>query len=388
VPEQARRCLLAFEPPDGGVAENVRQLALGLRAHGWRPHVLGPPDALCYPELEVAGIPIASARFSRGYRHPLRDLGALVALVRTLHSGRFDIVHAHSAKAGVLGRIAAAVTGTPVIYSPHCFPFVGPWRAPRRIFSVGVERALARVSDAIICVAEQERRLALELGVAPAERLVLIHNGSPPCAADRVEPDPELARFAAGAPLAACIAVLRAQKAVHVFVEAAPKILARVPDARLAIIGDGPLRPQLEELARGLGVGDRLRFLPFRPPSSRQLASIDVFVLPSAWEALPIALLEALACGVPQVATDVGGCREAVGDGDTGLLCPPHDADGLARAVVELLEAPERRARMADASRRRHAEHFHVDAMIARTAALYDLVARGSALSSPPRRRP
>lgn len=370
------RCLLVFEPPDGGVAENVMRLALGLPERGWEPWVAGPEEAIVHPELERAGVPTARLPLVRGYGSPGTDARALRRLLGILARGRFDLVHCHSAKAGVLGRIAAGLTGTPVVYSPHCFPFVGPWGPARLAFSTGVERALGPLTDAILCVSEQERGLALEHGLARPERLAVVHNGSEPCETE-LERDAELDAFAAGGPLAATMAVLRPQKAVHVFVEAAPAILERMPDARLAVIGGGDMKEELVALAGRLDLGDRLRFFDYRPPASRQLASLDVFVLPSAWEAFPISILEAMACGVPQVVTDVGGSSEALAAGETGLLCPPNDPSALAGRVTELLADPERRARMAEASRARHAERFGLDRMIDATAALYDRVLAG-----------
>jgi glycosyltransferase involved in cell wall biosynthesis len=372
------RCLLVHEPPDGGVAENVMRLALGLGARGWEPWVAGPEQSIVHPELEHAGVPTAKLPLVRGYGSPAIDLQALRRLAGVIGRGRFDLVHVHSAKAGVLGRIAAKLGRTPVVYSPHCFPFVGPWGLPRLAFSTGLERALGPITDTILCVSEQERELALDKGLVPPERLAVVHNGSEPCETG-LEPDPELEAFAAEGPLAATLTVLRPQKAVHVFVEAAPMVLERMPEARLAVVGNGDLRGDLEELARSLDLGDRLRFFDYRPPASRQLASLDVFVLPSAWEAFPISILEAMACGVPQVVTDVGGSGEAVGVGETGLLCPPNDPPALAERILELLGDPDRRAAMAEASRARHRENFGIDRMIDATAALYDRVLAGHA---------
>ncbi|HEX8065102.1 MAG TPA: glycosyltransferase family 4 protein [Thermoleophilaceae bacterium] len=371
------RCLLVFEPPDGGVAENVMRLAVGMREHGWEPFVAGPMEALFDPQLAAAGVPRARLPLERGYGHPARDARALRRLAGIMARGRFDLVHAHSAKAGVLGRIAARLTGTPCVYSPHCFPFVGPWGLARRAFSTGVERALGPATDAILCVADQERGLALEKGLARPERLAVVHNGSRPCETG-LDPDPALESMRAAGPLAATMAVLRPQKAVHVFLEAAPLVLERVPDAQLAVVGDGDLREELERRAGELGVADRVRFLRFLPPASRQLASVDVFVLPSAWEAFPISVLEAMACGVPTVATDVGGTAEALDDGVTGLLCPPGDPPALADRVARLLGDPSLRERMGEAARARHASLFTLERMVAETVALYDAVhARG-----------
>jgi glycosyltransferase involved in cell wall biosynthesis len=165
------------------------------------------------------------------------------------------------------------------------------------------------------------------------------------------------------------VSALRRGKGVDVFLDAAPAILAAVPRAELVIAGDGPHREELQAHPNA-----RLaRWEPYRPPASNHLRELDVYVLASSWEAFPIGPLEALACGVPQVVTEVGGTREAVVP-ETGLLVPPRDPDALAAAVVELLGDPERRARMRVASRERHATRFTVDRMVAGTAAVYDRV--------------
>jgi glycosyltransferase involved in cell wall biosynthesis len=354
-------------------------LALQLPAHGWESWVAGPRDAIIYPALADAGVPLARLPLRRGFGRPAEDVRALRRIGSVLGGRRFELVHVHSAKAGVLGRIVARTAGCPVVYSPHCFPFVGPWGWPRRTFATSIERALGPITDAIVCVAEDERRLALKHRLVRPERLVVVHNGVA-TADPALEAEPELKAFADGRPLAGCVAVLRPQKAVHVFVAAAPRILAAAPEARLAVVGEGQLLPELRAQARDLRLDQkRFRFFSFRPPAARALRALDVFVLPSAWEALPISLLEALAEGVPQVATDVGGSAEAVSSGETGLLCPPGDPDALAQSVLALLHDPDRRAAMAAASRRRHAEHFRVEEMARRTAAVYAMAVSHSA---------
>ena len=369
------RVLLIFEPPDGGVAENVAQLALRLGDHGYDVEAAGPMEAITYGRLAAAGVPVHRLPLVRGYGSPGRDAAALRALRALISPARHDLVHCHSAKAGVLGRIAARARGVPAVYSPHAFPFVGEFGAPRRVFATATEWALGRAATAaILCVCEAERELARARRIAPPARLRVVYNGCEPCD-EAVEPDAALLALRDQGPLAASIAVLRQQKRIDVLIDAAPLVFARVPDARIAIVGDGPLREDLHARAAALGLDrdERFVFLAFEPPSARHLRAVDVFVLSSGWEGLPISVLEALACGVPQVATDVGGTGEAI-TADTGVLVPPHDPEALAAALTTMLKDPARRRRMAAASRTRHSERFGIDRMVAETAALYDSV--------------
>lgn len=358
--------------------EHVAQLAVGLGDHGHEVEVAGPMHATTYDRLEAAGITVHRTMLARGYARPHRDAAALRGLVRVVRAGGYDLVHGHAAKAGTLGRLAARAARVPALYTPHCYPFAADASAGWRALFTVAERALARLTAATICVCEDERRVALASGIRPAERLHVIHNGSEPCSA--VEPDPALVAMRAEGPVAAAITVLREQKRVDVFLDAAPAVLARVPEARLAVVGDGPLRDKLHARAAELGLDreERFAFLPFEAPSARHLHATDVFVLSSAWEAFPIGVLEALACGVPQVATDVGGTREAV-DEQTGVLVPPRDPAALADALVDLLTDAARRDRLGRASQERHAERFGLERMVAATASLYDEVLASAA---------
>ena len=364
---------LVCEPPDGGVAEHVAQLALGIAAHGYEATVLAPAGFAPADRLRSAGRQPRTLPFRRDYSHPWDEARAFGALVRAVRSDGFDLVHAHAAKAGVLARAAAAVTRRPAVYTPHCFPFVGEISAARRHFSVAVERALAPLTAALVCVCQEERELATARGIRPLSRLAVVHNGCPSCEA--VLPDPDIAALRERGPVIGAVGVLRRQKRLDVLLAAAPRVLAAVPDTTIAIVGDGPEAVNLR--AQAASLGPSVAFVPFREPGARALLALDVYVLPSGWEAFPIGLLEAQACGVPQVATDVGGNREAV-VAETGVLVPPADPDALADALIGLLRDPERRAAMARASRARHAELFTVDRMVARTAAVYDSVLGGA----------
>ncbi len=373
--------MLLFEPPDGGVAENVLQLALGLGDHGWIPVVAGP-------ELSVIRAPLAAANveyvplpgLSRGFSRPDRDLRIIAELSALLRRRRPSVVHCHSSKAGVVGRLAARLTGIPAVYTPHCFGFVGDVSTSRRILALAIERALRACTHTVICVCEQERREAVSHHLVAATRARRVYNGVSDCdAAPGLEHlDADLLSFKGDSLLFGAVTVLREQKRVDLLLRAIPRVLAEVPDSRAVVVGDGPLRADLQRQARDLGLQDtgRFAFLPFARPSSRFLGALDVFVLPSAWEAMPIGLLEAMACGAPQVATAVGGTPEAV-TAETGVLIAPHDVDAISGAVIDLLRDGGRRKAAGRASRERHAELFGVARMVRETAVVYaDVVAQ------------
>jgi glycosyltransferase involved in cell wall biosynthesis len=352
-----RRVALVCEPPDGGAAEHVAHLARGLSAHGWEPTLF------VAPEFKHKLGRVREVSFRRDYRHPGSDARVLGQIVRAL--GPFDLVHAHSAKSGVIGRIAARAARKPVVYTPHGFPFVGEMSSKRRLFGVVAERALAPWTDAIIGVCEFERGLAREQGLRA--RVEVVHNGCEPC--PDVAVAPELA--ALDGLVVGSVSTLRPAKRLDVLIDAMPAVLAAVPDAQFVIAGDGPLEAELRAQAARLAVAPV--WLPWEPPTYRFLKGLDLYVLSSGWEAFPIGPLEAQACGVPQVVSRVGGTAESVVP-ETGLLVEPRDPAALARAIIELLSDPARRAAMSAASRTRYAEHFTVERMVAGTAAVYDSV--------------
>jgi glycosyltransferase involved in cell wall biosynthesis len=194
------------------------------------------------------------------------------------------------------------------------------------------------------------------------------------------EPDPALLEFKGDAPLAGMVSVLREQKDPLLAVHAAARLvsLGELP-GRLAIVGNGPLEGEVQEEIERLGIGDWVRWFPFRGSVDPYLAALDLFVLPSAWEALPLSLLEAMSCGLPILATRVGGSAEAVQDGITGRLVDHGDEIELALALRDLLADPEGLRRLGDAGRAVYEMRFRVDRMLDDTEALYRelLAARG-----------
>lgn len=363
---------MVFKAPDGGAAENVVQLAQGLDRHGWEIELAGPLTTPVYDRVP-GSIPVHRLPITPGYGPLREDAAALWGLLSVVRRGRYDLLHAHSAQASVIARLARLGGGPPVVYTAHCFPFLGNTTRLRSIAGLVIERSLAPLAAAFIDVSEFERRTAIGRHVGRAGRHHLVLNACEPC--PEATPDPDLCRFRGDDPLIVVVASLRTQKRVDLFLRALPEVLHKVPQARAAVIGNGPESAALSNLAEklGLGQGGRFLMLPFQGPAARYLRCADIYVLPSSWESLPIGLLEALACGVPQVATDVGGVAEAMG-AETGVTVPPEDPAALAGALIDLLCDPERRERMERASRIRHAELFSLPRMVAETADVYQTV--------------
>jgi glycosyltransferase involved in cell wall biosynthesis len=364
--------LQVLQPDDGGVAEHVLRLTLGLHRSGWPVEVAAAPTSVIAPLLEEAGVPVHTLELRRA---PGReDLGAALGLRRLDARRSFGLVHAHSSKAGALTRIALGRRRR-MVYTPHCFAFAAPvGRAPRAVYR-GVEQALLPLCAAVIAVCDWERRLA-ELCLRGArDRVHVIPNGVADAAG--ADADSGLTEFADGEPLAGLVSVLRVQKDPLLAVRAAAR-LSREGGfrGRLAVVGQGPLRPEVEHEIQRLELGDRVAWFPFDGDVRRYLAALDAFVLPSAWEALPLSVLEAMSCALPVVATAVGGVPEAVQDRETGRLVPPGDEAALADAMREVLGDAHLGEGLGAAGRRRFEECFGLERMVDATADLYSRLLR------------
>lgn len=303
---------------------------------------------------------------------PVSDLRAVVGLYRTMRAQRPAIVHTHSSKAGFLGRLAAWAARVPVrVHTVHGWSFTPeqpPWL--RKLY-VLLERLAARVSTAVVVVTDLDRQKGLAAGIGRPAQYVVIRSGirlDDFAPGDRTLARHRLAVGGAGtAAVVGSVTRLSVQKDPHTLVD----VLAMVTSERRAVgvvVGGGPLAGAVEE--RRARVGGDVRLLGRRDDVAHLLPAFDVFLLTSRWEGLPRALVQAMAVGVPVVATKVDGVVDVVEDGVTGLLAEPGDVEGLARAICRLLDAPEEARRMADEAASRVAT-FGEGEMAERTAELY-----------------
>lgn len=306
---------------------------------------------------------------------PIRDTLAFCALKRLFRAGRYDIVHTHSSKAGVLGRLAARAAGVPiVIHTAHGWGFHdGQWAPVRQLFAA-CERVAARSTDRIVAVSDATSRKGLSAGIGRAEQYVVIRSGIDPrpyqTPADAVDLKRKL-NLDPARPIVLMPACLKPQKSPLDFIEVAAKVKPSVPSAQFVLAGDGDLRPAVEERIRRLDVRDSVRLMGWRSDIADLLRASDLLALTSRWEGLPRVFLEAIAAGVPIVATSVDGAPEAIADGVNGYLASPGDTSGMARRISELLLDPAKHAAFKSAARSSWKEEYDIRDMVRRLDRLY-----------------
>jgi glycosyltransferase involved in cell wall biosynthesis len=367
---ERRRVLQVVQPPDGGAARHVLELSLGLAERGWEVEVAASPDCTALAELRAGGVAVHELDLRRAPGPA--DVRALRALRALDRARAFGIVHAHSSKAGALVR-SALPRARRLVYTPHCFAFTftAELNALERGAYRAVEQAMIPRTGALVAVSEWEADVARRRLLGARGKVETIPNGTSPCAA--AEPDRELRAHAGGEPLAVFVSKLRAEKNPLALVRAAAILHAagELP-GRVAIVGDGDLAPAVRDEIAARGVGEAVRWFPFAGSTAPYIAAADLLVVPSSWESLPITPLEAMACGVPVLATAVGGMAEAIVDGRTGWLIPAGDDGALAAALRDLLGDRDRLARAGAEARELVQGRFRLDTMVDRVARLYD----------------
>lgn len=388
--ERRPRVLMVMEATIGGTKRHLHEVSVGLHARGWRVEVACPRvraeahgDTSFWDDLEAAGVPLHAVPMERriASRVNIEAIGALARVIREA-SPRIDVVHAHSAIGGAVARLAvlaAAPLGRrpAVVYTPHGFAFLDGSPARRRAFLV-VERVLGLATDCLIGVSPTEAEVAWRLRVVPRERVVAIPNGIDP--ASMPSPDDGVrARAEEGwgdGPVVITVARMTPQKDPPTWLRVAARVAAARPDVRFVWIWGGETSADVQAEAARLGIADRIAFPGYRRDARRLVAGATVFLLTSRFEGLPYSLIEALAVGVPVVATDVTGTRDVVRHGVTGLLAPAGDVEGLAAHVLTMLADPTHAATLASAGRDDVGHRFSIQAMVDATATVYRTVAR------------
>ncbi len=357
----------------GGTERQVMNLATGLDPARFDLHMgcHGKVGALL-DEAISRGIPVEEYAIKNLY-----NLGAMYArlrLARYLRERAIEIVHSYGFYSNLFAIPAARLAGAPVVIASirDCGEALTP--AQRR-----AQKMFCRMADCVLANAEGVRRWLVSEGY-PARKIQVIRNGIVPPAPVAMEAGNSLRQELGLAPEARLIAVcarLTPMKGIEHFLDAASVVGRSRPDLRFLIIGgpshigDGSYKLELERYAASLGLEKRAIFTGFRTDIARILPEIDISVLPSLSEGLSNSLLEAMAAGVPVIATRVGGTAEAVEDGHTGVLVPPANLDALIRAMTFLLDNPQSARRLGEEGRRSVLSRFSVEKMVDETESLY-----------------
>ncbi len=363
----------------GGAQQNTLYTVTHLDRTRFEVFLAFGPGGILTPEVDR--IPDLTAHALRHLIRPIRphqDLLASIELYRWFRRIKPHIVHTHSSKAGILGRLAAAAAGVPIIiHTIHGYGITPTQPRWLRASLLRAERLAARVTTHFITVSRENRRWGICQGLFKPQQSSLIRSGihlptfrAPP-SPDRIRDLKQKYDLEDATHIVGMIACLKPQKAPLDFLRLARRLRRRHPRARFVLIGDGELRPRLESYIRRFNLATTVRLTGWQSHVKDWYNLFDCFVLTSLWEGLPRVLPEALAAGVPVVATAVNGNTEVIRHKKTGFLVRPHDIKSMARYVSWILSHPDKAKKMVQ-----HAapflDEFDIDAMVKAQERLYD----------------
>lgn len=325
--------------------------------------------------FQKEGIKTYHIKMSRGI-DPLTNTKGLIQLYRLIKKEGFDIVHTHCSIASFVGRIAAKMANCPIIIlHDQGFAFSRySNNILQKYFYLLIERLLEPVTDYYITASNALEQIGIKHKIMRHGKISVIYNGIDPSRFEE-QVNKRTVRKELGldvtVPVFGLIGRLEIQKKVDMFLKAVSMIIDSGSKAQFLIVGDGPLRKELEELARMLNIADRVFFAGWRTDISRILGAIDIFCLTSLWEGMPLVVIEAMAMGKPVVSTEVRGIKEVVEDGKTGILVPLNDIEAFGRACIDILNNHHLATTMGEAGRIRFKQMFTVDRMINKCQSLY-----------------
>ena len=353
----------------GGAQSHVLEL-LRLRDRA-RITVVSGEDGFLLEEARALGLHTVVVPNLVAQIDPRRDLRAVRDVARLLRQERPDLLHLHSSKAGLIGRVAAQLAGVPSVFTAHGWAFTEGASPARRQLAVWSERLAAPLSAAIIAVSDHDRTLSTRLRVTKRARTIYnaLSGGThvDPSAARRTPSGEERERVRV-----LMVARFVPQKNQALLLRAA----ASLPETELWLIGDGPGLPEARALATELGMQERVWFAGSRSDVNDLLSSGDIFCLCSHYEGLPISILEAMRAGLPVVASDVGGVAEAVLHERTGLVVPHDDVAHWRLALTRLLDDPALRRQYGEAGREQFLAAFTTPPMLEQVWSVYQQVWR------------
>ncbi|EFI68844.1 glycosyltransferase family 4 protein [Lysinibacillus sp. HST-98] len=348
----------------GGAQKHVEALAIHLKQDGHDITVVTGSYQPSLWHLQEHEIPVISISALQRAIHLAKDFQAFWQLRAVFKHLQPDVIATHSSKAGVIGRVVGRLLQIPTIFTAHSWSFTEGVPYKKKLFYQRMERSIQPFTTKIITVSEYDRELALLKKVAPAHKLLTIHNGIDP-----IERNETTEKICMEQPVIVMVARFEVPKRQDVLL----KTLAELTDIpwHLQLIGDGSLRPALEHLVEQNGLSNRVTFLGNQLDVHSYLEKCHLFVLLSDWEGLPISIIEAMRVGLPIIATNVGGVKELIIDHDNGFLVERENNELLKKRLHQLLMDAPLRGEMGAASEQRYLQYFTFTPMYQKTLMVY-----------------
>lgn len=348
----------------GGAQTHVRDLVLQMKKEGHEIFLITGGGRHLYDELRNSQIPTFYSKSLIRNFNIIKDFKAFFELRKLIKAIKPDIIATHSSKAGVLGRFASWSLCIPTVFTAHGWAFTEGVSKKKTFLYKIVEKVTGKITDGIITVSEYDRQLALRYKIKRESKIVTIHNGiheqKVPISKAQQPKGINLLMVARFSPPKQQIQLIQALNEI------------RHLNWTMYFAGDGPLLQKCRQVALGLELTERIFFLGNRNDIEELLTKSDIFILLSDWEGLPISILEAMRHGLPVVATDVGGVKEAVQDGVNGYLLPKGSRKCLIEKLTHLLINPELQTKMGNEGSTRFRNDFTFDLMYRNTVFFYE----------------
>lgn len=347
----------------GGAQNHVRDLAIGLKSKGHAITIISGENENIHQSIGTAEIQCFHSKYLKRALHPWKDFKAFFEIRKELKRIQPNLIATHSAKAGIIGRVAGWSLGIPTVFTAHGWSFTEGIPKKKRFFYKNIERAVNTATSGIITVSKYDLQLAKDNKVAPSEKIYTIHNGVHNLPAiPRVKQETTVLKFTMVARFAKPKRQLEVVKALEKFDQST---------WQLTFAGDGPLQQEVARYVEKHKLTESVLFLGNERNIEGLLAHSDVFILLSDWEGFPLSILEAMRSGLPIIASDVGGVSESVQHGENGFLIKRNDAEQLHQMIKALLENQGLRIEMGKASRRNFERQFTFEQMLTKTDAYY-----------------
>lgn len=344
----------------GGAQTHVLDLIKACKENNWDIGLVAFEPGYLLNIVKEMGIPVWIVRTDVNAVQIFTDIRAVFSLSEIIRKFNPDIVHTHSSKAGVLGRMAAWMRRKKSIYTAHGWAFTDGVEIKRKIFAILVEKIMAKIADRIICVSDYDRNLALQNNIITPERIIVIHNGIREITKSVMHGKNQIVQ---------CVMVARfASPKDHIKLIESFK---NVKNAELLLIGDGETIDEAKKFADQIGIIDKIKFLGNRNDVQEYLLNCDIFILISRWEGFPYSILEAMMAGLPVIASNVGGVSEAVVDGQTGVLVDWKNIDILPIKIQQMIDDPNARRSMGELGKSRSIKSFNVTQMTGEVLKIY-----------------